>query len=87
MDRALEPGDELRCPHCRRWHSVYQPHLAGTEAALKMLYFDCRQLQYFAGFVGLPSRHPTRARGDVLRQATNSDARTAVAGTRSTNPT
>lgn len=61
MERALEPGDEIRCLHCRRWHPVYQPHTEGTVATLLMLYFDCRGLRYFAGFVGSPSRHPSRA--------------------------
>jgi hypothetical protein len=22
MAEALQPGDELRCPHCRHWHPV-----------------------------------------------------------------
>lgn len=46
MDRALEPGDELRCPHCRRWHIMYRPHDEGTDATRKMMYFDCRRLRY-----------------------------------------
>lgn len=46
MDRALEPGDELRCPHCRRWQIMYRPHDEGTDATRKMMYFDCRRLRY-----------------------------------------
>ena len=60
MDRPLEPGDELHCLHCRRWHPVFAPHTEGTDATLKMLYWECRGLRYFAGFVGAPSRHETR---------------------------
>jgi hypothetical protein len=62
MNRRLTPDDEIRCLHCRRWHRVYRPHNEGTEATRQMLYFDCRQLRYFAGFVGSPSRHETRCR-------------------------
>jgi hypothetical protein len=60
MDRRLEGGDELHCPHCRHWHPVYQPHTYGTDATLRMLYFDCKGVRYFAGFINAPSRHPTR---------------------------
>jgi len=58
--RALQPGDELRCPHCRRWHSLIQKHTEGTDATIRMLYFECRGLPYFGGFIDAGSRHPTR---------------------------
>jgi len=40
-------GDEIHCPHCRRWHRVYRPHNEGTDATLNMLYFDCRAPCHF----------------------------------------
>jgi len=61
MDSALEPGDELHCPHCRRWHVVTLKHSTGTDETQRMLYFTCRALDYFAGTRGFASRHPTRA--------------------------
>jgi hypothetical protein len=38
----LEPGDEVRCPHCRRWHPVIAPHTEGTLYTLDMLYWGVR---------------------------------------------
>ena len=61
VDRAnLQSGDELRCPHCRKWHPLIQKHREGTEATVRMLYFVCRGLPYFGGFIGAGSRHETR---------------------------
>jgi hypothetical protein len=37
----LEPGDELHCRHCRRWHSVVTWHSEGTPYKLRMLYWTC----------------------------------------------
>lgn len=58
MEKPLEPGDELHCPHCRRWHTVISRHSDGYTK--QMMYFTCRQAYYYAGQVGAPSRHPTR---------------------------
>ena len=60
MQTRLQPGDELRCPHCRQWHRVVAQHTTGTEYTLRMLYFVCRQGHYYAGQMDTPSRHPTR---------------------------
>jgi hypothetical protein len=55
MDKPLEPGDELRCPHCRRWHQVVRRRGEGTEYTRRMLYFVCQQNHYYAGRVGTPT--------------------------------
>jgi len=60
MDRSLAPGDELRCPHCYNWHALIQKHAEGTDATVRILYFECRGLPYFGGFVRARSRHETR---------------------------
>jgi len=86
MTSPLEPGHELHCPHCRRWHPVYKPHTEGTEATVTMAYFDCRGLRYFAGFIGSPSRYETRSiRGSTshARRARGRTYRALRAGTRS----
>ena len=56
----LEEGDELLCPHCRRWHPVTAQHIEGTNYTQAMLYWRCTKGMYYAGQRGLPSRHPTR---------------------------
>jgi hypothetical protein len=56
----LEPGDEVRCPHCRRWPPVIAPHKSGTPYTLDMLFWECSKGLYFAGSRGTVSRHPTR---------------------------
>lgn len=56
----LQPGDELRCPHCRKWHPLIQTSTEGTEAAIRMLFFECEGLRYFGGFIEAGSRHQTR---------------------------
>jgi hypothetical protein len=58
--QRLESGDEIRCPHCRRWHPLIQQHTEGTDTAVNMLFFVCRGLHYFGGFIGAGSRHETR---------------------------
>jgi hypothetical protein len=58
--RRLDAGDEVHCPHCHTWHSLIQKHTSGTEATIRMLYFECRGLLYFGGFIGAGSRHDTR---------------------------
>ena len=72
--QRLEAGDELRCPHCRKWHPLIQKHMEGTDATVRMLYFECRGLPYFGGFIGAGSRHETRRTnrrgvGRVMTQA------------------
>ena len=58
--QRLAAGDELRCPRCRQWHPLIQKHSDGTEATVRMLYFECRGLPYFGRFVGAGSRHESR---------------------------
>jgi hypothetical protein len=56
----LHPGSRIRCPHCRQWHAILLGHTEGTDYTLAMLYFECGGKRFYAGQVGLPSRHPTR---------------------------
>jgi hypothetical protein len=56
----LQAGDQLRCPHCRRWHPLILKPTSGTATGIDMLYFECGGLTYFGGFVGAGSRHETR---------------------------
>ncbi len=56
----LQPGAEIRCPHCRRWHPVISKHTDGTEYTRAMLYWLCRSATYDAGQLGGNSRYPTR---------------------------
>jgi len=60
MTHPLQPGDEIHCPHCRRWHPVFIKHCEGAEYTRLMLYWTCRLGDYYAGQIGTPSRHPTR---------------------------
>lgn len=69
--RTLQAGDELRCPHCHRWHLLIQKHTAGTDTTVRMLYFTCRGLDYFGGFVDAGSRHETRNAADDERSHGN----------------
>jgi hypothetical protein len=57
---TLDRGDEIRCPNCRRWHSIEIGATEGTPDTLTMLYFTCGGLRYYAGSIGTPSRHPAR---------------------------
>ena len=56
----LEEGDELLCPHCRKWHRVTAQHTTGTNYTLAMLYWRCTKGMYYAAQRGSTSRHPTR---------------------------
>ena len=56
----LQPGVDIRCPHCRDWHAVEPRHESGTAYTTAMLYFSCRGSTYYAGQRGHPSRHETR---------------------------
>jgi len=60
LPAALEPGDELHCPHCHRWHQVITRHATGTDYAIRMMYWTCRGATYYAGQDGHVSRHETR---------------------------
>lgn len=33
--QLLKLGDELQCPHCRRWHPVIQKYREGTRDVLR----------------------------------------------------
>jgi hypothetical protein len=59
---TLQPGVEVRCPHCHRWHAVDQRIGSGvhTEYAQAMLYVVCGGSLFYVGNVGTPSRHPAR---------------------------
>jgi len=56
----LHPGDELHCPHCRRWHPVGATNKEGTEYTRLMLFWECRGDRFYAGQIGTSSRHETR---------------------------
>jgi len=47
VEKPLEPGDELRFPHCGRWHPVISTHSDGTEYTRAMLYWLCRRETYY----------------------------------------
>ncbi len=57
---CLDVGTEVRCPHCHRWHPVIAGHTEGTDYTVRIRYFECRGLRYYAGQQGQVSRHPTR---------------------------
>jgi hypothetical protein len=57
----LHPGDELHCPLCQRWHPVSAMHVTGTQYTTEMLLWECRGGRFYAGQMGTPSRHETRA--------------------------
>ena len=59
----LQPGVDIRCPHCRDWHAVEPRHESGTAYTAAMLYFSCRGNTYYAGQRGHPSRHESRCSG------------------------
>lgn len=42
MGELLEPGDEISCPQCGRWHGIAHWHTVGTDYTVRMLYFECR---------------------------------------------
>ena len=56
----LQIGSLVLCPHCRGWHPVTLGHTEGTPYTLAMMYFVCRGGWYYAGQLGLVSRHLTR---------------------------
>jgi hypothetical protein len=56
----LQPGSQIRCPHCRRWHDVIAIQTEGTDFTVKMRYFECRGRKFYAGQEGDRSRHETR---------------------------
>jgi hypothetical protein len=61
MDLPLQPGHELHCPHCRRWHDVIAIHKEGTAYTVSMRYWECGGGRYYAGQDGGTSRHPVRS--------------------------
>jgi hypothetical protein len=60
MEARIQPSDELRCPHCGRWHPLIQKHREGTPYTQQMLFFECRRRWYYGGQIGTSSRFPTR---------------------------
>jgi hypothetical protein len=60
---ALRSGDQLRCPHCRRWHPlVFRADVTSTPYANDMLFWQCGKGSgfYYAGQLGGTSRFETR---------------------------
>ena len=57
MPKRSRPGDEIRCPHCRCWHTYTE----GTLYTRQMLIFRRDQGDYYARQFGTQSRHETRA--------------------------
>lgn len=57
----LRPGLELKCPHCPRWHEVFENEFA-TGSAAGQLFWMCRRRRFFAGNIGGGSRFPIRNR-------------------------
>ena len=68
MAKPLEPGDEI---HCRRCHPVhFRPAPSETPDSARMMFWECRGKQYYAGHIGTESRHPTRTPGSARLQKT-----------------
>jgi hypothetical protein len=42
MRETLDTGDELRGPHCNRWHPVFTSDVQSTDTTNAMFYFTCR---------------------------------------------
>jgi hypothetical protein len=68
VPHPLQPGSEIRCPHCHVWHPVIERNEEGTEYTRAMMYWKCRGRDFYAGQVGSFSRHPTRQA--LMRQDT-----------------
>ncbi len=64
MDKSprLQPGSQVYCPHCRRWHDVIAVHTTGTDYTIQMRYWECRGQRSYAGQEGGESRHAVRER-------------------------
>jgi hypothetical protein len=60
IDRSLQPGDLLHCPHCRQWHALASDPAAQHEYVRGMLLFGCRKGRYFAGTIGGGARYATK---------------------------
>jgi hypothetical protein len=61
--QRIQAGDQLRCPHCRKWHALIEQPTAGTSTGRDMLFFECRGLAYYgaqAGELSARNRHETR---------------------------
>jgi len=56
----LQPGDELHCPHCGRWHLLFAPYADGTPYMQAMLSWLCREKQIPCGAADPRSDIPTR---------------------------
>jgi hypothetical protein len=71
VPKFLEPGDEIHCLHCHRWHPVHcRPAASETPDSTRMLFWECRGHRYYAGHVGTQSHHPARSpRGAHLPDA------------------
>ena len=56
----LQPGSQIRCPHCRRLHPLIKPYVEGTEYTRAMLFVECRGRRYYAGQESGTSQHTVR---------------------------
>ena len=63
LHNKSQPGSQIRCPHCRRWHDVITVHTEGTAYTVAMRYWECRGRRFYAGQAGGTSRHATRLFG------------------------
>ena len=67
VTHQLQPGEDLHCPHCHRWHPIMARHIDGTEYTRAMLYWRCCSAIYYAGQIGGTSRFPTRRTNDLIK--------------------
>ena len=61
----LQPGSQVRCPHCRRWHPAIKPYTEGTDYTRLMLFVECRGLRYY---VGQQSLEPINVTGEWVQR-------------------
>lgn len=62
---TLSPGSEILCPHCKKWHPVFQTNSTGTSYTVEMLFFTCKRGNYYAGQLGQTTRFPVRPCDDA----------------------
>jgi hypothetical protein len=71
--QGWRPGDELQCPHCRRWHplTLTTGTVTSTPYANDMLFGECKKGEgiYYAGQVDGTSRFETRRPQSVTNAA------------------
>jgi hypothetical protein len=56
----LQPGSQVRCPYCRRFHPAIKPYTEGTDYTVLMLFVECVGLRYYVGQdLDAPTRRTT----------------------------